>query len=341
MAQCRERQEVPILVSAEEAMTASLADPSAVAPSWRGPILSAWRYPAALGVVVVATTVAEVLFRVFDTTRLSMVFLAGVLVSAVWLGTYPAFLAAAAAFLIYDFYLADPRFTLQFASAEDVLVLVVFLAVALLTGGLAGRVRDEAHRAKARADTADSLYRASRELSSTWEEDVIRQRLVGHVARAAKGQAVLWIGGQPWSSAARDAVADQVLRDLVEVSRSRGSEEPIPLATKGWRARPLRAGAPELGAAAWRALDPRAAVGEDLRLISVLVDLGAAAIVRARLGAANSEIQALARTEQLRNALCPRFLMIFARPWRPSSRRPQPCATWGQPWTRRSGATFC
>ena len=41
-----------------------------------------WRYAAALVFVMGATLVAEVLYRVFETDRLSMVFLAGVLITA-------------------------------------------------------------------------------------------------------------------------------------------------------------------------------------------------------------------------------------------------------------------
>ena len=40
-----------------------------------------WRYGAALGLVGASTAVAEVIYRLFDTDRLSMVFLAGVLVA--------------------------------------------------------------------------------------------------------------------------------------------------------------------------------------------------------------------------------------------------------------------
>ena len=48
---------------------------------------------------------------------------------------------------------------------------------------------------------------------------------------------------------------------------------------------------------------PRAPEAEAASLVDVLIDLGAGAIVRARLSEGQAEIQALARTEQLRNAL--------------------------------------
>ena len=60
-----------------------------IGPRARG----ALRYLAALGMVAVSTAVAEVIYRVFHTDRLSMVFLAGVLVAAVTLGPGPAYFA--------------------------------------------------------------------------------------------------------------------------------------------------------------------------------------------------------------------------------------------------------
>ena len=94
-----------------------------------------WRYPAALGFVAASTGVAEIIYRAFDTDRLSMVFLAGVLGSAVVLGPGPAYFAAGAAFVVYDIYLVQPRGTFTLTSAEDVMVLVAFLSVAVLTAG--------------------------------------------------------------------------------------------------------------------------------------------------------------------------------------------------------------
>lgn len=123
------------------------------------------RYAAALGWIVLATAAAELLFRLTESTRLSMVFLAGVLLTAFFQGSGPAYFAAALAFFVYNFYLVEPRFTVTF-EAEDLINLVVFMAVAMLTGNLTGRVRDQAQRAEARAKATDALFQASRAFSA-------------------------------------------------------------------------------------------------------------------------------------------------------------------------------
>jgi len=259
-----------------------------------------WRYAAAFGIIGAATLVSEALYRVFDTTRLSMVFLAGILVTAVTLGANPAYFAAAIAFFIYNFYLVEPRFTFQLVSAEDVIVLIVFLGVAMLTGGLAGRIRDEAERSKARAHTTGALFEASRELSAAGEEDAIRGRIVRRIADAARGQAILWDAGRVWCAPQGDEAAPELIAEIAGLAVAPPSADAWTLWDGVWRARPLSADGALLGVAAWRG---PSGVAEDDRLIDILVDLGAAAVMRARLGAARSEIQASARTEQLRNAL--------------------------------------
>lgn len=257
-------------------------------------LADAWRYLAALGFVAASTAVAEVIYRVFDTDRLSMVFLAGVLVSAVTLGPGPAYFAAAAAFVVYDVYLVEPRFQFSLTSAEDVIVLIVFLAVAVLTGGLAGRLREAQRKAEARARTSGALLRASEEFSASDHEDAVRQALAARIADAGR-EAVVFFDGRTWTAPA-DRAAPATLAAIAQTPSAATIE------AGGWRLRPLRADGHALGVAAWRSTE-RALAEDDDRLVDVLVDMAGAAIVRSRLSGERAEMQARTRTEELRNAL--------------------------------------
>lgn len=249
-------------------------------------------YPAAFAIVLASTVVAEALNRLLNTNRLSTVFLAAVLITAVTYGSGPAYFSALLAFGIYNFYLVEPRFTLSNFSAEDVLLLTVFLAVAMLTGRLAGRVRDQAASADARARTTGALFEASREFSDLNEEEFIRSGLLKHVGEAAGGPALLWRDGAHRTAPPDVDPPPEVLQALAGATAA-GS-------IAGWRVRPLLMEQPDLGWIAWR--EAGRARGED-PLIDLLVDVGAAAIIRARLGAAEAEVRALSQTERLRNAL--------------------------------------
>lgn len=250
------------------------------------------RYFAAFGMVVVSTLVAELLYRSLETTRLSMVFLAGVVMTAVWLGSGPGYFAALVAYGVYNFYLVDPRFTIQFVTAEDFIVLTVFLIVAMLTGGLAGRVRDEARRAEGRAQVTNALLEASREFTSLVSVRAVEERLAAHLAAAARGEAVIWTGDQA-------TVFPPGATPPPRTAPSIGSE-----ISGGWRTRPMRADGEVLGLAAWRSTGPDSVSSqEQAQLVHVLVDLGATALARAQLSESQTEIETLARTERLRNAL--------------------------------------
>jgi K+-sensing histidine kinase KdpD len=258
------------------------------------PSKGAWRYAAALGFVALSTLAAEAIYRVFHTDRLSMVFLAGVLTSAVTLGRGPAYFAAAIAFGIYEIYLVEPRFRFSMTSAEDVLVLAVFLAVAVLTGGLAGRLREAQGRAEARARASAVLFRSSEEFAASDDEDAICQALANRIADAGHGAVVLAGAGRwsmpPDTAAPPAAAMAQAQAAIVTVCEG------------GWRLRAMRAEGEALGVAAWRREDSHA-LDDDDRTIAVVVDMAAAAIVRSRLAARRAEIEARDRTEALRNAL--------------------------------------
>ncbi len=261
-------------------------DQRAPPPGLKAIIAEARPYIGALVIVLLTTALAEVLYRVLGTNKLSMIFLLGVVLTAIRYGAYPAYFAAGAAFMFYNFDVVTPRFTIRLASAEDVIILLVFFVVAMLTGGLAGRLRDEAVKSKVRAQTTDALFNASRDLSSRGDPDDLRAQLVTHVATVVGGEAAFTDGAQTWRGLAPN--------DGSEPLRSKPGE---------WRRREVEADGTVLGQIEWRPMGGKQAMIEDERLIDVLIDLGAAAILRAQLTEARSEIEALAKTEQLRTAL--------------------------------------
>jgi two-component system sensor histidine kinase KdpD len=265
--------------------------------------------------VASGTLVAEFLYRVFDMTRLSMVFLAAVLLAALHLGRGPAVFSAIAAFFIYNFYLVEPRFTVQFATADDFLTLILFLAVALGTGGLAGRVHDEVVQRRARERTLSTLFNASRLMSATENEGVLRDRIAEAVATAAQGwAATVDDHGAPHPfGVAEDplewARVAQELAVTVQQNDERGA-----LRAGLWRARQLRADGQSMGVVVWRAASGDLRTTESESLINVLVDLGAAALARARLSRANAEMEAVTQAEQLRTALLSSISHDFRTP---------------------------
>ena len=87
-----------------------------------------------------------------------MVFLLAVLLSAVSFGMWPAIYASVLSFLAYNFFFIEPLYTFTIAEPYELLALVIFLIVAVITSALAGRVRQQAHdRRNAHAGDAPAL----------------------------------------------------------------------------------------------------------------------------------------------------------------------------------------
>lgn len=261
--------------------------------------ISIRRYAAAVGIVAVSTGLAEIARQLTESTRLSMLFLGGVLVTAYLFGSGPAYFAAGLAFFIYDFYLVEPRFTITF-STSDLITLAVFLAVAMLTGRLTGRVKDEAERAAARARTTAALFDATRAFSGSSDEGLIRQKLAEHLGAAAKGEAFVRTKAKVVSCPEGAAIPTEVARLALRMELRDGGFAAETVTFEDWTLRPLIGQGSSLGVAGWRA---RPRVDKDQKLVEILVDVGAAAIARARLAAGKAEAEARARTEDLRNAL--------------------------------------
>lgn len=250
---------------------------------------------------MLSTGVAEVLFRLTQSTRLSMVFLAGVLLTAFFQGSGPAYFAAGVAFFVYNFYLVEPRFSISI-EAEDLINLVVFLSVAMLTGNLTGRVRDQAARAEARARSTDILFQATREFSALSDEALIREKLAQHMAAAANGVAFVQDGPLTISQPPTLAPPLDLIGPAAAVAR-----DPSGIATTHtagpWTLRSLRTVGLSLGVVAWSEEAGRPLSEDQRRLLEILADAGAAALGRARLAAAKTDAETRARTEDLRNAL--------------------------------------
>ena len=122
---------------------------------------------AVSGAVLVGLAASQLL----KLPNLSMIFLAAVLFCAVTFGTWSAVIAAVLSFLAYNFLFIEPLYTFTVASPHELLALFFFLLVAILTGGLAGRVREQSIAAFCASTGWRHSFDLSRKLSAGVEID--------------------------------------------------------------------------------------------------------------------------------------------------------------------------
>ncbi len=129
----------------------------------------------ALLLVVAVTALGATVFSGLELANIAMVYLAAVVVSAIWLGRGPAILCAAAGVAAFDFFFVSPRWSFAVSDAQYLLTFAVMLAVGLVIGTLAARTRSQASQAWDRERRTAALYALSRELAAAQDaRDVAR-----------------------------------------------------------------------------------------------------------------------------------------------------------------------
>ena len=123
------------------------AEASARAPFLRWPknlAIAPLHFLYATLAVVAALAVGEVLTQITPIPNLSIVFLLAVFVTAMSFGIWPAIYASVLSFLVYNFFFIPPLYTFTIAEPYELLALLIFLVVAVISSALAGRVREQA-----------------------------------------------------------------------------------------------------------------------------------------------------------------------------------------------------
>ena len=230
----------------------------------------------ALVAPVLALAAAEFLYSTLGLTRTGILFLAAVTFAASLRGTRAAVLAALIGVLCYKLFL-DQRAGERTSAVEDLLAVLVFLVVALVTGTLAGRVHDAADRARRHAARMEALFRTSRALSEE-EEGKFWPTMTGAIAEASGGAALaVDAGGAVQARAgppANEAAAGELARRILE-----GTGAPDCGAGE-WRARTVPHAAPFAGVLLWEAREDDGGTDEFAEL---LTDVAAASLARAQV----------------------------------------------------------
>lgn len=124
-------------------------------------------------VLALSTALLFVLRSALTTPLIALLWLLPVgLATAVW-GLGPGVLAAALAFLSFNFFFIQPYYAFRVHQSGDVLVLLVFLFVAVVISQLVGRAQAGMKAASAREREATQLYGLSTALVGQGEAGAI------------------------------------------------------------------------------------------------------------------------------------------------------------------------
>ena len=273
-------------------------------------------YGIGAGFIALATAAALLLDRSFERVDLGVVYMAAVLAAGVLYGLRPALAAATVAFLTYNFLFLEPRYTFAIGSPTDILTLIVFWAIATVTGALAGRVREQARRAQRRASAVSALLVASQSLSAAEDRGTAARVLAEQTAAAAGARAVVLLPeGDDIAVAAMAPLKPgktepPLTLAAAEMAAARWAWEKGEAAGHGtgtlpqtrWTFRPLNGVRRRSGVAGVEAAGLAPGSDEE-RLALAVMDQGAVALERAELAGEELETQTLRRTDRFRGAL--------------------------------------
>lgn len=138
-----------------------------------------------------ATVVALLLSRFLALPNISLVFLAAVLVVAVRSSLGPALVCAGLSFLLYDFLFIPPTFTFIVARQEDVLTLLFFLLMAVLSGNLASRQRRQFEALRQTQAETTALLELSSQLGAATDAQAVATAASRQLAQTAQVEATV------------------------------------------------------------------------------------------------------------------------------------------------------
>jgi len=286
------------------------SDPQPVEPPASRPLNHlSWRgHFGALACVAVAGGAAWMIDRYVESVNLAMVFMLSVLIAGLAFGLWPAVTAAAAAALIYNFFFLAPKLSIWIGHPADVLTFVVFFAVAMTTGWLTGRVRDQARAVARRASAIAAVLTATRRMSSAARAEEGAAALAEQLTAVTNCKALVLTPLAEDLTIAASYPPGQVLSPG-EMAAARWAWEKGEPAGAGtgtmpnlsWTFRPLQGVKARAGVVG---IEPAAiATEEGERFVAALLDQGAVALERAEFAAVAADAEALRRTDRLRSAL--------------------------------------
>ena len=129
-----------------------------------------WAWATASALLAVLTAGGVMLSNWLPHEAMGMVYLAAVVTAATAAGMRLALATAAASFLLWDYFFIPPLHEITIGSPSDLVGLVVFAVIAVLAGGLAGRVRGAALAAQTRVDGLRRISAFSRRLGQAATE---------------------------------------------------------------------------------------------------------------------------------------------------------------------------
>jgi two-component system sensor histidine kinase KdpD len=286
------------------------ADPQKVIPSTWRPHRPWNRYILSIGLVGLSTLIGIPLHAFLDPTNLVMLYLAAVVIAAVFLGRGPSILASFLSVLAFDFFFTEPRLTFQVSDTQYLLTFIGLLLVGLIISGSASLLQSQVELLKQRDRQTQAINQLSRELTGAADLRQVLDTIVRNVNEIfdrdvvillPEGEKLILLASTPGFGLGENELAVAVWAFKNSKTAGRGTDT---LPASEIRYIPLKSAHGTVGVLGIKPLDPQKSLTIDQRmLMEGFANLSALAIERVSFAEQAAQSEMLRNTEKLQTAL--------------------------------------
>jgi K+-sensing histidine kinase KdpD len=142
--------------------------------------------------VAIVTALLMLLEQTVAASLVPIAYLIPVIIAATQWGIWPATLASIASMAAADFFFFPPIFSFQVDDPQEVIDLLLFLVVALVSSNLASRLRQETERLRQREREIQNLYDFSRRLAACFTVSDLVSAIENYLSRTLGQQVVFF-----------------------------------------------------------------------------------------------------------------------------------------------------
>jgi two-component system sensor histidine kinase KdpD len=169
----------------------------------------------ALAMVAVTTVVVYALTQSLEVRRGSAVYLLPVLLAGWHLGLIPALVAAVAGVLWSGYFFFSPYYSFYLARPNEIVNLLLFMVVAVVTSHLANSMKTQKELAQRREKEVGDLYAFSRRLAAASSAADIYLAIEEHLASLVQRKVVLFGAASDRDAKAEHGALSQRVRDAI------------------------------------------------------------------------------------------------------------------------------
>ncbi len=178
--------------SSETSSTTIASQPDKALPSQSFLRADALPLLMSLASVGIVTAMLALLNQMVAANLVPIAYLIPIIIAATQWGIWPATLASIASMAAADFFFFPPLFSFQVDDPQEVIDLLLFLVVALVSSNLAARLRQETETLRRREKDIQNLYEFSRRLAACFTVSDLVSAIENYLSRTLGQQAVFF-----------------------------------------------------------------------------------------------------------------------------------------------------